>query len=262
MNKDKYTFDDLVEIMKILRGENGCPWDKEQTHDSLKRYLIEETYEVLEAIDKKNKDMLCEELGDLLLQIVFHARIADDNGDFNIEDIITGISKKMILRHEHVFGDAKAETSQDVLNSWEVVKRKEKHIDTHTEALESIAKNLPALMRSYKVQQKAAKAGFDWEDVNGAMEKVYEEIEELNIAQKNGNIENVTEEIGDLLFAVVNVARFLKVHPELALTATIEKFINRFQYIEERAKEKGKKMEEMSLKEMDFFWNQSKIHIF
>lgn len=262
MYKDRYTFDDLLKIMKILRDKNGCPWDREQTHDSLKRYLIEETYEVLEAIDKKNKDMLCEELGDLLLQIVFHARIAEEIGDFNMDDIITGISKKMYFRHTHVFGNDKAETAEDVVNNWEIIKREEKHIKTYTEELRNVPQNLPALMRSYKVQQKAAKSGFDWDNVKGAMEKVYEEIEELNNAQQEQNVEEVSEELGDLLFAVVNVSRFLDVHPELALNETTEKFIKRFEYIEKTASKMGKNMEEMTLKEMDLLWNEAKTHIF
>lgn len=262
MRKEKYTFDDLLEIMKILRSENGCPWDREQTHDSIKKYLIEETYEVLEAIDEQNKDMLCEELGDLLLQIVFHAQIAKENGDFDINDVINGISKKMYDRHTHVFGDDKAETADDVLKNWEVIKRKEKSIETYTEDLRKIARNLPALMRSYKVQQKAAKVGFDWDNIKYAMDKVYEEIDELNTARETQNIENISEELGDLLFAVVNVSRFLDVDPELALNATVEKFINRFEYIEKNASENGKNLKNMTLNEMDSLWNEAKTHIF
>ena len=262
MRKDRYSFEDLLEVMKILRSENGCPWDREQTHDSLKRYLIEETYEVLEAIDKKSKDMLCEELGDLLLQIVFHAQIAEENGEFDINDVITGISKKMYDRHTHVFGEDKAETAQDVVNNWEVIKRKEKRIETYTEDLRKIAPNLPALMRSYKVQQKAAKAGFDWNDIKDVIDKVYEEINELNSAREAQDIEKVSEELGDLLFSVVNVSRFLNVHPELALNATVEKFINRFEYIEKTVSKEGRKLENLSLKEMNLLWDDAKTHIF
>ena len=262
MNKDKYTLNDLIELMKTLRSSNGCPWDREQTHESLKRYFIEETYEVLEAIDEKSKEMLCEELGDVLLQVVFHAKIAEENGDFNIDDVITGITKKMYSRHMHVFGNDKAETAEDVLNNWEVTKRKEKELDSYTAELRRIGKNLPALMRSFKVQQKATEVGFDWDNVEDAMKKVHEEIKELSDAQNSGNIQNMSEELGDLLFAVVNVSRFLKVHPELALNDTIEKFINRFEYIEKTARENGKNMEEMSLEEMDLLWNQAKTHIF
>lgn len=258
MNKNRYTFYDLVEIMKILRSENGCPWDREQTHESLKRYLIEETYEVLDAIDSKEKAPLCEELGDLLLQVVFHAQIANENNDFDIDDIITGISKKMYLRHNHVFGDGVANTADDVINVWDKIKRKEKKLNSYTGEMQNIPKNLPSLMRSFKVQQKAAKVGFDWENINGALEKVFEEAGELRKAIDSGIKEDIEEEIGDILFAVVNTARFYDIHPELALTNTIEKFINRFQYIEKKSVEISKKMEEMSLKEMDELWNEAK----
>lgn len=258
MNKDNYKFYDLVEIMKILRSENGCPWDREQTHESIKRYLIEETYEVLEAIDNRDKSLLCEELGDLLLQIVFHARIAEENKDFDIDDIIAGISKKMYSRHTHVFGKDIAKTADDVLQNWDKIKRDEKHINSYTGEMRSIAKNLPALMRSYKVQHKAAKVGFDWDNVDDAIAKVYEELEELKMAKENGEKEEMHEELGDLLFAVVNVSRFLEVHPELALSDTVEKFIRRFEYIEKTAANNRKNIEEMSLKEMDDLWNQSK----
>ncbi|MGE5473697.1 MAG: nucleoside triphosphate pyrophosphohydrolase [Ignavibacteriales bacterium] len=258
MKKDSYKFYDLVEIMEVLRSENGCPWDREQTHESIKRYLIEETYEVLEAIDKKDKSLLCEELGDLMLQVVFHARIAEENKDFNIDDVITGISKKMYSRHTHVFGEDIAKTADDVLQNWDKIKRNEKQINSYTEEMKSIAKNLPALMRSYKVQNKAAKVGFDWDNVEDAMAKIYEELDELKIAAKNGNKDEMHEELGDLLFAVVNVSRFLEIHPELALSDTVEKFIRRFEYIEKSAAQMSKKMEEMTLKEMDNLWNQSK----
>jgi len=258
MKKEKYKFYDLVEIMKILRSEGGCPWDREQTHESLKKYLIEETYEVLEAIDKGDKALLCEELGDLLLQIVFHARIAEENNDFNIDEVNTGICKKMYSRHTHVFGEDKADTSDDVLKNWDKIKRNEKQISTYTGEMKSIAKNLPALMRSYKVQHKAAKVGFDWDNVDDAMAKVYEEIGELKNARQNGNKEEMHEEMGDLLFAVVNVSRFLDIHPELALSDSVEKFLRRFDYIEKNAIKNGKILEEMTLKEMDDLWNQSK----
>lgn len=259
MKKENYKFYDLVELMKILRSENGCPWDREQTHESIKRYLIEETYEVLEAIDKGDKSLLCEELGDLLLQIVFHARIAEENKDFDIDDVITGVSRKMYSRHTHVFGEDKAETADDVLQNWDKIKRNEKKIKTYSDEMKSIAANLPALMRSYKIQQKAAKVGFDWEKVEDAVDKVYEELEELKGARESKDKTKIEEELGDLLFAVVNVSRFLDVHPELALTNTSEKFIKRFQYIEENATKVRKKLEEMSLEEMDDLWNKAKL---
>jgi len=261
MLKDKYEFKDLLDIMKILRSEKGCPWDREQNHESLKKYLIEETYEVLEAIDLKDKDKLCEELGDVLLQIVFHAEIASERGDFDINDVITAICRKMVLRHTHVFGDAKAATPDEVVDNWEAIKKKEKGIKTHTGVLKDIPANLPALMRSYKVQQKAAQVGFDWDDIKDVIDKVDEEIRELKDVYTSKNMERITDEIGDVFFALVNLSRFLKVQPELALTGTINKFISRFEYIEKESMKAGKKLEEMTLSEMDELWNKAKIHI-
>lgn len=261
MLKEKYEFSDLVEIMKILRSENGCPWDREQTHESLKKYLIEETYEVLEAIDLKDKDRFCEELGDLLLQIIFHAQIAAENRNFDINDVITGICRKMIQRHTHVFGDAKAENAEEVLTNWEAIKKKEKGQKSQTEVLKSVPANLPALMRSYKVQQKAAQVGFDWDNIDDVFAKVHEEIKELEDVYKSKNVERIVDETGDVFFALVNLARFLNVHPELALTRTINKFINRFEYIEQESKKMGKRLEDMKLSEMDELWNKAKVHI-
>lgn len=260
MKKDKYTFKDLVKIMKILRSENGCPWDREQTHESLKKYLIEEAYEVVEAIDKKNMDMLCEELGDLLLQVVFHARIAEEDGKFNIYDVITGICKKMYSRHSHVFGKDKAETPDEVMEKWKINKKKEKTVDSYTDAMKSISKNLPALLRSFEVQKKASEVGFDWKNAEEIFQKIYEELEELDKARKDNNIEKISEELGDLLFSVVNLCRFYEIHPELALNSVIEKFIKRFEYMEKMAEKNSKKLEELTLSEMDSYWNQSKTH--
>lgn len=261
MVKEKYGFSELVDIMKLLRSENGCPWDREQTHESLKRYLIEETYEVLEAVDLKDKDKTCEELGDLLLQIVFHAQIASESGEFDIGDVITGISRKMVLRHTHVFGEDKADTSDEVLENWEAIKKKEKGIKSHTGVLKDVPSNLPALMRSYKVQQKAAQVGFDWDNIDDVFGKVSEEISELKDVYQSKNVERITDEMGDVFFALVNLSRFLKVQPELALTGTINKFIKRFEFIEQESLKAGKKLEEMTLAEMDELWNKAKIHI-
>jgi len=260
MLKDKYSFSDLLEIIKILRGENGCPWDREQTHESIKKYLIEETYEVLEVIDLGDKKRVCDELGDLLLQIVFHAQIAQEEGDFTIDDVVTGICRKMISRHTHVFGDEKAENSDEVLTNWEKIKKKEKGIRSQTDVLKDVPSNLPALMRSYKVQQKAAQVGFDWDNVEDAIKKVDEEIVELKEVYKDKDVERITDEVGDVLFSIVNVTRFLKVQPELALTSSINKFIKRFEYIEQESKKANKKIEDMSLEEMDELWNKAKIH--
>ena len=261
MLKDKYEFSDLLDIMKLLRSENGCPWDREQSHESLKKYLIEETYEVLEVIDLKDKKRLCEELGDLLLQIVFHAQIGAEENTFDINDVITGICRKMVLRHTHVFGDAKAETADQVVDNWEAIKKKEKGINNQTAVLKDVPSNLPALMRSYKVQQKAAQVGFDWDNVEDVFKKVEEEINELKDVYTSKNMERITDEMGDSLFALVNLSRFLKVQPELALTGTINKFIKRFEYIEQKSAMSGKRLEEMTLNEMDKLWNEAKIHI-
>ncbi len=258
MLKDRYEFSDLVEIMKLLRSREGCPWDREQTHESLKKYLIEEVYEVLEVIDLNDKDRMCEELGDLLLQIVFHGQIAAEEGSFDIGDIITGICRKMVLRHTHVFGGDRADTSEDVLQNWEAIKKKEKGIVNHTDVLKDVPSNLPALMRSYKVQQKAAQVGFDWNRIEDAMLKLEEEIGEFKEVYKESNKGRIEDELGDVLFSIVNVSRFLKVQPELALTGTINKFIKRFEFIEEESLKEGRKLEEMSLEEMDRLWDKAK----
>ncbi|QXM07228.1 nucleoside triphosphate pyrophosphohydrolase [Crassaminicella indica] len=255
-----YTMKDLLKIMKKLRGKDGCPWDKEQTHASLKPYVIEEAYEVLEALDKQDMVLLQEELGDLLLQVVFHSQIASEFGDFDISDVITGICRKLIDRHPHVFAELHVDSTSGVIKNWEEIKRKEKNEKTYTESLKRIPKALPALMKSYKVQEKAAKVGFDWDDVGDAIKKVREELEELLEVYNTDKYDQITEEVGDLIFAVVNVARFLKVDPEMALNKTIQKFIDRFEFIEMTAQNDGRKLEEMSLNEMDELWNLAKIH--
>lgn len=261
MLKDKYSFSDLLGIMALLRSEEGCPWDREQTHESLKRYLIEETYEVLEVIDLNDKKRLCEELGDLLLQIVFHAQIASEEGSFDVNDVITGICRKMIMRHTHVFGEDKASTPDEVVDNWEAIKKREKGIKSHTGVLKDVPANLPALIRSYKVQQKAAQVGFDWDNIDDVLNKVDEEIKELKDVYNSKNVERITDEMGDVFFALVNLARFLKIQPELALTGTINKFIKRFEYIEQESIKAGRNLEDMTLSEMDELWNKAKIHI-
>lgn len=252
------SFDDLVEIMEGLRGEKGCPWDKKQTRESLRPYLLEETYEVLDAIEKDDLELIVEELGDLLLQVVFHSQIAGEDGEFDINDVITNIANKLFIRHPHVFGDVEATSESGALKSWEASKRKNKGIEMYTKTLEDIPEILPALMRAYKVQQKAALAGFDWDKAEEAFLKVYEEAEEVKEVYKTGEKAIIEGEIGDLLFSVVNVSRFLKIQPELALKATTEKFIKRFRYIEETALQSGKKLDKMSLQEMDKLWNEAK----
>lgn len=261
MLKEKYTFSDLIDIMRLLRSADGCPWDREQTHESLKRYLIEETYEVLEVIDLINRKRLCEELGDLLLQVIFHAQIAAEDNSFTIEDVISGICRKMVLRHTHVFGTDTAETAEDVVENWEEIKKKEKGMKSHTDVLKDVPSNLPALMRSFKVQQKASRIGFDWDNVDDVIKKVYEEIDELKDVYKSKDVVRINEEMGDVLFSIVNLSRFLDVQPELALTGTIDKFIKRFEFIEKESAKEGKKIEEMTLSEMDELWNKSKTFL-
>ncbi len=261
MLKENYDLSDLLDIMKLLRSENGCPWDRDQDHESLKKYLIEETYEVLEAIDLKDDRKLCEELGDLLLQVVFHAQIAAEKASFNMGSVITGISRKMVLRHTHVFGEDKAETPDEVVDNWEAIKKREKGIKSQTGVLKDVPSNLPALMRSYKVQQKAAQVGFDWDNAEDVFDKINEEIQELKDVYNSQNVERITDELGDVLFSVVNLSRFLKVQPELALTGTINKFIKRFEYIEQESLKTGRKLEDMSLVEMDELWNMAKGNV-
>lgn len=250
----------LIDIMKALRSENGCPWDREQTYESLKKYMIEETYEYLEAVDLKSKEKMLEELGDVLLQVIFHATIAAENGDFTIEDVINRICDKLIHRHPHVFGNVKADTSGEVLKNWEEIKKKEKGLKNQTSVLQDVPKNLPALMRSYKVQQKAAQVGFDWDDTSDVFAKIREEINELEEEVKKSNKGAIEDELGDVLFSVVNLSRFCMVHPELSLAQSTNKFISRFEFIEKRAAELGKNLNDMTLAEMDELWNEAKMN--
>lgn len=244
--------------MAKLRGNPGCPWDKSQTHETLKPFLIEEAYEVIDAIDRNNKDDLIEELGDLLLQIVFHSRLAQERGDFDIGDVINGVCNKMVRRHPHIFGDITVEGTEEVLKNWEEIKREEKDMKTEAQSMMNLPKTLPALMKAFKVQEKAARVGFDWDDVKGAFDKVYEELEELKEVYNTGNSDKIREEMGDLIFACVNVARFLEVEPELAVNDAVKKFIRRFDFVETEAAKSDKSLQEMNLQEMDALWEQSK----
>lgn len=258
VNKKHYDFGDLVSIMGILRGENGCPWDLEQSHKSIRKNLIEETYEVIEAIDNNDYNLMCEELGDLMLQVVFHSRIAKDSGGFDINDVISGICKKLINRHPHIFGDVVAKSSDKVLNNWDKIKMAEKGQESRTDVLKSVSKSLPSLMRSQKVQHKAAKAGFDWDDASGAIEKLKEETEEVIVALSKGNAEEVKEEVGDLLFAAVNVSRKAGVDAEESLYNACDKFIGRFSKVEKVLDEDGLEMDRLSLDELDRYWEKIK----
>jgi len=248
MSKERYTFEDLIKVMEELRKK--CPWDRKQTHESLKKYLIEEAYEVLDAVDSKDDEKLKEELGDLLLQVVFHSQIAKERGAFDINDVIDTLVRKLIERHPHVFGCANPE---EVLKNWE-----KKKLEKRKSIFEGIPKHLPALMRSQKLQDRAAQAGFDFGNINQVFEKIEEEINELKEALEKGDKENVKHEIGDILTAVVELARFVGVDAEEALQEANERFIRRFSYIEKKAKEQGKKLEDMSLAEMDKLWLEAK----
>ncbi|EPB9414112.1 nucleoside triphosphate pyrophosphohydrolase [Clostridium perfringens] len=255
---NKKDFQDLLDIIETLRNPGGCPWDREQTHESLKSALLEECYEVIDAIENEDEDALIEELGDVLLQVVFHASIGKEDGYFDIMDVIGGISNKMINRHPHVFGNEKANTSEQVLVNWDEIKKEEKGIKTLTEEMQNIAKSLPATTRAYKVQKKAKKVGFDWDDVNCAMDKVKEELNEIKEVYNCEDKSIIEGEVGDLLFACINVARFLEVDGELALDKTIKKFIKRFSYIENEAIKNNKNLKDMTLEEIDKLWEEAK----
>lgn len=255
---NKKDFNDLVEIVDILRGENGCPWDMEQTHESIKNQLLEEAYELVDSINNDDLDGMIEELGDVLLHVVFHASIGKDDGYFNIYDVIGAICGKMIYRHPHVFGDTEVSNSDDVLKNWDELKKNEKHYETITDEMKAVANALPALIRAHKVQKKAAKVGFDWNKVEEASFKVEEELKEVLDVYKSNNKEKIKDEVGDLIFACVNVARLLKVDEEEALNSTIKKFINRFSFIEEQALKNNRNLSEMTLEEMDKLWNEAK----
>lgn len=252
----KTEFEELLEIVETLHGEKGCPWDKEQTRESLKPFLIEETYEVLEAIDEKNPDNIKEELGDLLFQIVFHCQIAKKRNEFDIIDVIKGIAGKMTARHPHVFGDAEYATSQEVLKQWE--ERKKEEGKNRESILEGIPKELPALVRAQRIQSRAARVGFEWDKIGDIFKKLEEELGEFRTALENKKQPEIEDELGDLFFVLVNIARFVGVNPEDALRKTISKFISRFRYIEMKAADAEKSLSDMTLEEMDAFWDEAK----
>ena len=251
-----YDVSDLAEIVRVLRAPGGCPWDREQDHKSIRRDLLEEAYEVAEAIDEEDPEHLKEELGDLLLQVVMLARMEEEEGRTDLNGVADGICKKLIYRHPHVFGDVTVTGSGEVLANWDELKKKEKHQTTAADSVDAVARSLPGLWRAEKIQKKAAKVGFDWDGVDGAMEKLREETGELETAIAEGS--NVSEELGDLLFAAVNVARFVKTDPEAALSAACDKFARRFRAVEEAAAAQGKDLSAMTLAEMDALWDAVK----
>ncbi len=258
--KQKYNIDDLVEIIRLLRSPGGCPWDIEQTHSSIRGNVIEEAYEVADAIDTADKAALCEELGDLMMQVVFHAQMAKESGDFTLDEVTDGVCQKLVHRHPHVFGSIEVDSVSQVLDNWDAIKKQEKNQQSYTATLESVPKAFPSLMRAAKVQKRAAKVGFDWPNIDGALDKLSEEVNELKIAEQSGNSDAVAEEFGDLLFSMVNVSRFLKVDSEEALERATDKFIARFKAMEELAISQGLELKEMSLEQMDALWDQIKKH--
>ncbi len=257
--KEKYDFYDLVEIVKLLRSPGGCPWDMEQNHKSIREDFLEETYEVLEAIDTDNKVLLEEELGDVLLQVVFHSQISKEDNDFDINNVTDGICKKLIIRHPHVFSDVTVNSTDEVLSNWDTIKRQTKSQGSQSVAMAAIPKTFPALMKAQKVQSKAKKAGFDWPDAEGAFNKVLEETEELKEAFNSHNKEQIEDELGDLLFSAVNVARFCGCNGESALEKATMKFMRRYAQVEQLAEEKNIDMKTSSIETLDKLWESVKM---
>lgn len=247
----------LENVMATLRAPGGCVWDIEQTHKSLRRYIIEEVYEVLEAIELEDTELLCEELGDLLLQIVFHARIAEESGMFSMQDVIDGVTEKLIRRHPHVFGDISVADAGEVVLNWEAIKKEEKK-SSRKSVLDGVPNGLPALMRADKLQNKAAKVGFDWDNIAPVWGKINEELTELQAAAAAGDKAEIAAELGDVLFSVVNLARFLKVDSELSLNQTSHRFSERFRFVEKKVAASGRSWADFSLTELDLFWNEAK----
>lgn len=255
-------FSKLRQIIAELRGPNGCPWDQKQTHESLKRYLLEEAYELIDTIDEQDDDAMIGELGDVLLQVMLHAQIGEDEGMFTIDDVVESISAKMVRRHPHVFGDVQVRDADDVVANWQKIKEAEKGEKTeeYTSLLADVEKSLPNLMRAEAYQKRAAKVGFDWTEVTEAWEKVREEVDELEveIKQETSNIARIKDELGDVFFALVNVARFCKIEPEEAVYGANQKFYRRFSYVENCVRQNGKRFSDYTLAELDRFWDEAK----
>ena len=256
----EYDVKPITDVMNTLLGENGCPWDKEQTHESLRKNLLEEAHEVVEAIDCNDMEHLKEELGDVLLQVVFHARLAEQEGHFNFNDVVIAITEKMIRRHPHIFADVQADNAEAVLTNWEEIKKKEKAGKPEAQSVMSkLPPTLPALMKAEKVQQKAHRVGFDWDDIEGPKAKIVEELGEIDAAMAGSG--DVEEEVGDLLFSAVNLARFAKVDPEQALNRSVQKFTDRFRAMEAKIMLDKKDFSQYTLKELDEIWDICKIEM-
>jgi nucleoside triphosphate diphosphatase len=257
MNTKNSGFDRLVELMHRLRSPGGCPWDAEQTHESLKRYLLEECYEVIEAIDQKDPDHLKEELGDLMLQPVFHAAIAAEKGEFTLDEVLDTVCEKLVRRHPHVFGDHVVKTADEQVEKWEQIKKEEKG-EERKSALAGVPPQLPALMKAQKITEKAARVGFDWEHTDQVYAKVLEELHELEETMVSRDQERMEAELGDLLFAIVNLGRFLSINPEEALRKTINRFESRFSHIEGTLHSRGVNLKDASVEEMEKLWEEAK----
>lgn len=255
--KDRYNVDDLRLVVKALRSENGCPWDKVQTHETLKKDFVEEVYEVIEAIDAKSVPMLREELGDVLLQVVFHTDIEEDAGTFNLDDVADEVCKKLIERHPHVFGELSLDTPEEVLKSWDSIK-KEKKQQSFTDTLNAVPKVFPALMRAQKLGKRASRAGMDFQDAQSAFESLKSEVSEAESAIGGGDAQAIAEELGDILFSCVNVARLSGLDAEELLTASSNKFISRFSAVEDMVRQDGKEMTSLSIDELDSYWKKAK----
>ena len=251
-------FSDLIALMAKLRSPDGCPWDLKQTAESLKPFLIEECYEVVDALDERSPDKVKEELGDLLFQIIFHSRIAEEKGQFTIQDVIASNIEKMTRRHPHVFGNAQLSTDKEVLANWEEIKKKEKGYEDRKSILEGVPRHLPSLLRAHSLQERAARVGFDWSKIDEALPKLDEEIAEFKESLTKKDAAGIEEELGDIFFMLVNISRFLGVNPEDALRKTISKFIHRFRHIEEHAASTNRSVNDMTLDEMEALWQESK----
>lgn len=256
--KETYSVDDLLEIMRLLRSPDGCPWDREQTHESIRSDFLEETHEALEAINNGDAAALEEELGDVLLQVVFHSRIEEEKGVFSFADVVDGICKKLIVRHPHVFGQVTVDSTGQVLQNWDAIKRETKGGKTQAELLSAVPRSLPALMRAGKVQNRARRVGFDWPDISGALEALDSESAELKEALASGDAAAIEEEMGDLLFSAVNVSRFAGTDAEQALTRSTDKFVRRFAVVEKLAAERGIDMAAAGIEKLDELWAEAK----